>query len=77
MVKDGDVDEDTLKAHVKENLARYKVPREIIFLDELPRNATGKVLKKDLKEYDEEGNPAVSVHSNDSDEADDAEGSED
>jgi fatty-acyl-CoA synthase len=39
---------------VKENLARYKVPREIVFLDELPRNATGKVLKKDLHEYDEQ-----------------------
>jgi fatty-acyl-CoA synthase len=57
VVKDGDVDEDSLKSHVKENLARYKVPRDFIFLDELPRNATGKVLKKDLKEYDEEGNP--------------------
>ena len=42
----------TLKDHVKENLARYKVPREIVFLDELPRNATGKVLKKDLKDDD-------------------------
>jgi fatty-acyl-CoA synthase len=50
----GTVDEDTLKAHVKDNLARYKVPREIVFLDELPRNATGKVLKKDLHEYDEQ-----------------------
>ena len=58
VVKDGDVDEDTLKEHVKDNLARYKVPREIIFLDELPRNATGKVLKKDLKDYDEDGKPA-------------------
>ena len=57
VVKDGEVDEDTLKAHVKDNLARYKVPREIIFLDELPRNSTGKILKKDLKEYDEDGNP--------------------
>ncbi len=57
VVKDGDVDEDTLKTHVKDNLARYKVPREIVFLDELPRNATGKVLKKDLKDYDEDGNP--------------------
>jgi fatty-acyl-CoA synthase len=55
VVKDGEVDEDTLKAHVKDNLARYKVPREIVFLDELPRNATGKVLKKDLKDYDEDG----------------------
>ena len=44
------VDEETLKDHVKRNLARYKVPREIVFLDELPRNATGKVLKKDLAE---------------------------
>jgi fatty-acyl-CoA synthase len=55
VVKDGEVDEDTLKAHVKDNLARYKVPREIVFLDELPRNATGKVLKKDLKDYDDDG----------------------
>jgi fatty-acyl-CoA synthase len=55
VVKKGEVDEDTLKNHVKENLARYKVPREIVFLDELPRNATGKILKKDLKEYDEDG----------------------
>src|SRR6478609_8730132 len=79
VVKDGEVDEDTLKAHVKENLARYKVPREIVFLDELPRNATGKVLKKDLKEYDENGNPGSSAgdESDDSDEAGDAEGSED
>jgi fatty-acyl-CoA synthase len=42
------VDEDTLKEHVRQNLARYKVPREIVFVDELPRNATGKILKKDL-----------------------------
>jgi fatty-acyl-CoA synthase len=44
------VDEDELKAHVKSNLARYKVPREIVFLDELPRNATGKILKRELAE---------------------------
>jgi acyl-CoA synthetase (AMP-forming)/AMP-acid ligase II len=41
---------DELKDHVKANLARYKVPREIEFLDELPRNATGKVLKRELAE---------------------------
>ena len=45
----------TLKEHVKENLARYKVPREIVFLDELPRNATGKVLKRELAEHDDDG----------------------
>jgi len=39
---------DALKDHVKANLARYKVPREIVFLEELPRNATGKVLKREL-----------------------------
>jgi acyl-CoA synthetase (AMP-forming)/AMP-acid ligase II len=42
--------EDELKDYVKANLARYKVPREIAFLDELPRNATGKVVKRDLAE---------------------------
>jgi fatty-acyl-CoA synthase len=42
------VDEDALKAHVKSNLARYKVPREVVFLEELPRNPTGKVLKREL-----------------------------
>ncbi len=40
--------EDELKDLVKQNLARYKVPREIVFVDELPRNATGKVLKRVL-----------------------------
>jgi acyl-CoA synthetase (AMP-forming)/AMP-acid ligase II len=45
-----DATEDELKAHVKDNLARYKVPREIVFVDELPRNATGKVLKRELAE---------------------------
>ena len=41
--------EEELKAYVKSNLARYKVPREVRFIDELPRNATGKVLKRELK----------------------------
>jgi fatty-acyl-CoA synthase len=40
--------EEELKAYVKENLARYKVPRDVLFVDELPRNATGKVLKREL-----------------------------
>ncbi|MGA9375946.1 MAG: long-chain-fatty-acid--CoA ligase FadD2 [Mycobacterium sp.] len=44
------VDEDVIKAYVKDNLARYKVPREVIFLDELPRNPTGKILKRELRE---------------------------
>jgi fatty-acyl-CoA synthase len=44
--------EDELKAYVKSNLASFKVPREVWFLDELPRNATGKVLKRELKEIE-------------------------
>jgi acyl-CoA synthetase (AMP-forming)/AMP-acid ligase II len=43
-----DASAEELRAHVKANLASYKTPREIEFLDELPRNATGKILKKDL-----------------------------
>jgi fatty-acyl-CoA synthase len=43
-------DEAALKAYVKTNLARYKVPRDIVFLPELPRNPTGKVLKRVLAE---------------------------
>jgi acyl-CoA synthetase (AMP-forming)/AMP-acid ligase II len=49
-----EVSEEDLKDYVKQNLARYKVPREIVFLDELPRNATGKVLKRELKELEVE-----------------------
>ncbi|KRE27557.1 acyl-CoA synthetase [Mycobacterium sp. Soil538] len=48
------IDEDAIKAYVKENLARYKVPREVVFLDELPRNPTGKILKRELREMDVE-----------------------
>jgi len=43
-------DVDALHGHVRSNLARYKVPREVVFLDELPRTATGKVLKRELRE---------------------------
>jgi acyl-CoA synthetase (AMP-forming)/AMP-acid ligase II len=43
------LDEDSVKRYVKDNLARFKVPREVVFVAELPRNATGKVLKRVLK----------------------------
>jgi acyl-CoA synthetase (AMP-forming)/AMP-acid ligase II/uncharacterized membrane protein len=46
--------EAELKNHVKSNLARYKVPKEIEFMDDLPRNATGKVLKRELEEREKE-----------------------
>ncbi|WP_322857495.1 long-chain-fatty-acid--CoA ligase FadD2 [Mycobacterium shigaense] len=53
--KDGsDVDEDTIKGYVRDHLARYKVPREVVFLEELPRNPTGKILKRELREIEVE-----------------------
>jgi acyl-CoA synthetase (AMP-forming)/AMP-acid ligase II len=45
-----EISEDELKRHVKANLANYKVPRRIVFVEALPRNATGKVLKRELAE---------------------------
>lgn len=52
-VKGTEVSEAEVKQFVKDNLARYKVPREVVFLDELPRNPTGKVLKRDLAVHDD------------------------
>jgi fatty-acyl-CoA synthase len=40
---------DDLKAHVRENLANYKVPRTITVLDELPRSSTGKIVRSELQ----------------------------
>ncbi|WP_082968363.1 acyl-CoA ligase FadD12 [Mycobacterium scrofulaceum] len=40
---------ETLKQHVRENLANYKVPRDITVLDELPRGSTGKILRNELQ----------------------------
>ena len=39
---------EEIQGYVKQNLARYKVPREVVFVEELPRNATGKILKREL-----------------------------
>jgi fatty-acyl-CoA synthase len=50
--------EAELGAHVKANLASYKTPREVEFMDELPRNATGKVLKRELRDRQASGREA-------------------
>jgi acyl-CoA synthetase (AMP-forming)/AMP-acid ligase II len=51
VLRDGaSVSEDDIKQHVKANLAGYKVPRDVEFVDELPRTSTGKVLKRELRE---------------------------
>jgi len=49
----GSVTPDELKAYVRENLANYKVPRAVIVLDELPRNSTGKIVRRELQQLAE------------------------
>jgi len=49
-LKEGEsVDEETLRDHVKEQVAAYKYPRRIWFVDELPKGPTGKILKREIK----------------------------
>jgi fatty-acyl-CoA synthase len=43
-----ELDAEGVRAHVRDNLARFKVPRDVVFVDELPRNATGKIVKRAL-----------------------------
>lgn len=45
---DADPRPDDLKSHVKTHLARYKVPRDVVFVDDLPRNPTGKLVRREL-----------------------------
>lgn len=52
-----DLDEATLRAHLEQRLARYKIPRYLELCDELPRNATGKVLRGRLREQARRDHP--------------------
>jgi acyl-CoA synthetase (AMP-forming)/AMP-acid ligase II len=53
---EGEADEKELIAFCRERLASYKCPKSVDVRKELPRNPTGKILKKDLrKEYSEGG----------------------
>ncbi|MDT5140283.1 MAG: fatty-acyl-CoA synthase, partial [Mycobacterium sp.] len=45
-------DASEIQQYVKNNLARHKVPRDVVFIEELPRNATGKLLRRVLVEMD-------------------------
>jgi acyl-CoA synthetase (AMP-forming)/AMP-acid ligase II len=47
--QDASATPDSLKQHVRDNLANYKVPRDITVLDELPRSSTGKVMRNELR----------------------------
>jgi len=44
--------EDDLRAHCRARLAGPKVPRDFVFLEQLPRNPTGKVLKRELTRWE-------------------------
>jgi len=48
-VPGADVDEDALIAHCIDYLARYKCPTKVIFVDRLPRNASGKLMRRELQ----------------------------
>ncbi|MEU1462953.1 acyl-CoA synthetase [Streptomyces sp. NPDC005727] len=50
VVRRGDVTEEQLTAHVREKLAPFKAPKRVLFVDELPRNASGKILKRELRD---------------------------
>ncbi|MFG2264161.1 acyl-CoA synthetase [Streptomyces sp. NPDC048720] len=50
VVRRGDVTEEQLVAHVREKLAPFKAPKRVVFVDELPRNASGKILKRELRD---------------------------
>ena len=49
IVTRGELDREAVKAHCRQQLARYKVPKQIAFVDELPKSPIGKVLRKDLR----------------------------
>jgi len=44
-----DVDADAIKQYVKDEVAAYKYPRQVWFLDELPKGPTGKILKREIE----------------------------
>ncbi len=53
VVKDGkSLTEDDVKAYAKDHVARFAVPGRTMFLDELPRNPTGKVMKRELPSFE-------------------------
>ncbi|MET8573246.1 acyl-CoA synthetase [Streptomyces sp. NPDC005012] len=50
VVPRGEVTEEELVAHAKERLASFKAPKRVVLVDELPRNASGKILKRELRD---------------------------
>ena len=52
--KDPDLSTDDVIAHCRENLTRYKVPREVVFRDDLPKTNVGKILRRELRDQGNE-----------------------
>jgi fatty-acyl-CoA synthase len=50
VVARGEVTEAELVAHAREKLTHFKAPKRVLFVDELPRNASGKILKRELRD---------------------------
>ena len=48
--KTNDLTKEDLIRHCRENLTAYKMPREIEFMDELPKSNVGKILRRELRE---------------------------
>jgi fatty-acyl-CoA synthase len=47
-----ELDDATVRSYVRAHLARYKVPRDVVFIGQLPRNESGKILKRELAALD-------------------------
>ncbi len=47
---------ESVAAHLEQSLAKYKLPQEYVFLSELPKGPTGKILKRDLRQQNEQWN---------------------
>jgi non-ribosomal peptide synthetase component E (peptide arylation enzyme) len=56
VAQDAAVDVDTLRAYLKERLSPYKVPSQIVIMQQLPAAPTGKILKKELQRIAASGN---------------------
>lgn len=59
VVADGPVVEDQLVQYCRDHAASFKKPREVIFVPELPKNANGKILRRELRQYGSSGGPGM------------------
>jgi acyl-CoA synthetase (AMP-forming)/AMP-acid ligase II len=50
VVSDDKIDEEAIISSCEEKLSRYKLPRKVIFVDAIPRNPSGKILKRVLRD---------------------------